>query len=152
MLLGSVNQYFIPWKAVWNGNSISTPCRLVFDASQPTSIGLSLNDIVAKGKNRMNKLVGIIIRWGLYRVGFHTDIHKMYNSVRFQEEYCCLQRYIWQDQLDARKLPEENVIKTLIYGIKSSGNQAERAIRETARLSKDTYPEVNEIIFKGYLC
>ena len=27
-------QYFIPWRAVWNGNSVSTPCRLVFDASQ----------------------------------------------------------------------------------------------------------------------
>ena len=101
-----------------------------------------------KERNSINKLVEIIIRWGLYRVGFHTDIHQMYNSVRLQEEYWCLQRYIWQDQLDARKLPEEKVIKTLIYGIKSSGNQAERAIRETARLSKDTYPEVNEIIFK----
>ena len=96
----------------------------------------------------MNKLVEIIIRWGLYKVGFHTDIHKMYNSVRLQEEYWCLRRYIWQDQLDASKLPEEKVIKTLIYGIKSSGDQAERAIRETARLSKDTYPEVNEIILK----
>ena len=52
MLLGSVNQYFIPWRAVWNGNSISTPCRLVFDASQPTSTGLSLNDVVAKGKKQ----------------------------------------------------------------------------------------------------
>ena len=25
---------FIPWRAVWNPNSISTPCRIVFDASQ----------------------------------------------------------------------------------------------------------------------
>ena len=23
---------FIPWRAVWNGNSVSTPCRLVFDS------------------------------------------------------------------------------------------------------------------------
>ena len=32
-------QNFIPWRAVWNGNSISTSCRLVFDASQPTASG-----------------------------------------------------------------------------------------------------------------
>ena len=30
-------QNFIPWRVVWNGNSTSTPCRLVFDASQPTA-------------------------------------------------------------------------------------------------------------------
>ena len=33
--LRSEIQNFFPWRAVWHGNSISTPCRLVFDASQP---------------------------------------------------------------------------------------------------------------------
>jgi hypothetical protein len=36
-------KYFIPWRAVWKSNSVSTPCRIVFDASQATSSGLSLN-------------------------------------------------------------------------------------------------------------
>ena len=31
--------YYIPWRAVWKGNSVSTPCRIVFDASQATSSG-----------------------------------------------------------------------------------------------------------------
>ena len=35
---------------------MSTPCRLAFDASQPTSSGASLNDLLKKGKNNMNKL------------------------------------------------------------------------------------------------
>ena len=34
--------YFIPWRSVWNMNSISTSCRLVYDASQTTSTGVSL--------------------------------------------------------------------------------------------------------------
>ena len=34
MLRRSEIQNFIPWRAVWNGNFISTPCRLVFDTSQ----------------------------------------------------------------------------------------------------------------------
>ena len=55
-------QYFIPWRAVWNTNSLSTPCRLVFDASQVTDSGYSLNSILAKGRNNMNKLVEILIR------------------------------------------------------------------------------------------
>ena len=36
---GSKVQYFIPWRAVWNTNSLSSPCRLVFDASLVTSSG-----------------------------------------------------------------------------------------------------------------
>ena len=32
--------YFLPWVAVWNSNSVSTPCRPVFDASHPTSTRL----------------------------------------------------------------------------------------------------------------
>ena len=146
MLRNNPIQNFIPWRAVWNGNSISTPCRIVFDASQPTSSGVSLNDILAKGKNNMNKLVEIVIRWSSHKAAFHTDIKKMYNSVQLREEHWCLQRYIWQNELDKGKLPEEKVIKTLIYGIRSSGNQSERGLRQTAKLSAEEYPEVNQIV------
>ena len=44
------------------------------------------------------------------------------------------------------KLPKEKVIMTLIYGVKSSGNQAERALRETAKLSKDDKPKAKEVL------
>ena len=56
-------QNFLPWRVAWKSSSISTPCRPVFDASMPTESGISLNDIVAKGRNNMNKMVEIDIRW-----------------------------------------------------------------------------------------
>ena len=34
-------QNFIAWRAMWKPSSVSTPCRIVFDASQPT-IGILL--------------------------------------------------------------------------------------------------------------
>ena len=116
-------QNFIPWRAVWKTNSLSTPCRLVFDASQPTSSGYSLNSILAKGRNSMNKLVEIMIRWYSQKVGFHTDVKKMYNTIKLRQEDWCFQRYLWQDQLDHQNNPEEKLIKTLIYGVRSSGNK-----------------------------
>ena len=64
----------------------------------------------------------------------HTDVKKMYNAVRLREEDWCLQCYIWQSELDSRKLPEEKVIKTLIYGIKSSGNQVQALLKTVAAL------------------
>ncbi|MEM7375647.1 MAG: hypothetical protein AAF587_44050, partial [Bacteroidota bacterium] len=138
----------IPWRAVWKENSLSTPCRVVFDASMPTKSGYSLNDLLAKGRNNMNRLVDIFVRWRAHKVAFHTDVQKMYNSVRLHPTHWGLQRYLWQESLDPSQPPEEKVIKTLIYGVKSSGNQAERGLRETARLLKDQYPAIHQIITK----
>ena len=62
ILIANPIRNFILWRAVWNRNSVSTPCRLVFDTSQPTSSGASPNAILTKGKNKMNKLVEIVTR------------------------------------------------------------------------------------------
>ena len=86
-------QNFIPWRAVLNGNSISTPCSLVFDASQHAALGWSLN-ILAKGKNSMNKLVEIVICWSIHKIGYRTDIKKRYNSVKLVQDDWCLQQYM----------------------------------------------------------
>ena len=82
MLASNPIQNYIPWRAVWKVSSLSTPCRVVVDASMPTSSGHFLNDILAKGRNNMNKLLEIFLRWRGHRIAFHTDIQKMYNSVR----------------------------------------------------------------------
>ena len=89
MLAKNPIQNFIPWRAVWHDNLISTPCRLVFDVSQPTASGTSLSDILAKGKNNMNKLVEIVIHWSTHKTGSHTDVKKMYSTVQLQEEHWC---------------------------------------------------------------
>ena len=140
--------YFLPWRAVWNSNSVSTPCRPVYDASHPTSTGLSLNDLLAKGRNNMNKLLEIVIRWTIRRCAYHTDLQNMYNRVTLDPKHWCYQLYHFQENLDPEKEPKIKVIKTLIYGVKSSGNQAERGLRETADLQKDKYPRQNEVISK----
>lgn len=108
-------QNFIPWRAVWKNSSVSTPCRIVFDASQVTSSGFSLNDLLAKGRNNMNKLQEILIKWTIHKVALHTDVKKMYNTVKLREQDWCFQRYIWEKDLDSTKIPEEKVVKTLIY-------------------------------------
>ena len=146
MLRSSPVKNFIPWRAVWKLSSLSTPCRIVFDASQQTPSGFSLNDILAKGTNNLNKLQEMLIRWSIHRIGLHSDVSKMYNTVKLDPSHWTLQRYVWQDELDPLKLPQEKVIKTLIYGIRSSGNQAERGLRKVAELHKDQYPEASRIL------
>ena len=72
----------------------------------------------------------------------------MYNTIKLDEKDWCIQRYIWQKDLDPSKIPEEKVVKSLIYGVRPSRNQAEYGLREVARLSRDEFPEVNNIIQK----
>ena len=139
-------QNFIPWRTVWNEKSVSTPCRLVFDASHITKTGVSLNSLLAKGVNSMNKLVEILIRWTTHKFAFHTDIQKMYNAVRLQSSHWRYQMYLWRDDLDVERPPRQKVIKTLIYGVRSSGNLAERGLRQTAELIKSEFPRACEII------
>ena len=94
----------------------------------------------------MNYLLQIFIRWLTRRCGFHTDVQKMYNSVRLAKEHRCYQLCLYHPDLTPGSKPITYVIDTLIYGVKSSGNQAERAIREIARLSSEDFPRQNEIV------
>ena len=143
ILQNSPVKNFFPWRAVWKESSLSTPCRLIFDASQPTDSGFSLNDILPKGQNNMNKLVEVFLRWRSNNFAFHTDIRKMYNTIKLLPNDWCFQRYLWQENLDANKPVEEKVIKTMIYGVKASANISECGLRKTANLSKCEFPRVH---------
>ena len=146
MLQENPIKYFVPWYVVWKRNSISTPCRVGFDASQAASSGYSLNDVLTKDRDNLNKVQEILIRWSMHRVAVNTDISKMYNTVRLNQSDWCYQRYIWDPDLDPSRIPEKKVIRTLIYGVRSSGKQAEYGLRKIAELSQNTYPEVNHIL------
>ena len=132
--------YFLPWRFVTNENSVSTPIRLVFDASSVTKSGFSLNDILAKGINSMNSMLEITVRFRCAVVALHTDVKMMYNVIKLKPEHWTFQRYLWDNDLDLTRQPKDKVIKTLIYGVKSSGNQAQCGLRLTAEAQQDKFP------------
>ncbi|XP_066920191.1 uncharacterized protein [Clytia hemisphaerica] len=70
----------------------------------------------------------------------------MYNTIQLDQSQWSYQRYIWNKDLNPESIPEEKVIKTLIYGVRSSGNQAVYGLRKVGHLSKEEYPDVNQTI------
>ena len=118
MLKNSKIQHYISWLIAWKLSSVSSPCRPVFNASQPTATGKSLNDILAKGRNNMNKLQEVFIRWTMHIIAFHSDLKTWYNSVDLRKEDWCYQRYLWEETLNPNNPPEPKVITSLIYGVK----------------------------------
>ena len=141
-----VGEYFIPWRMVENENSITTPVRVVFDASSVSRSGYSLNDVLAKGMNSMNSMLSIFLMRRCYKFAVHTDVTKMYNVVRLKPEHWTYQRYKWHETLDPDEVPLDKFILSLIYGVKPSGNQAQVGLRETARRQQEDYPEAADAI------
>ena len=70
----------------------------------------------------------------------------MYNTIRLVPEHWCYQLFLWDDELTYDSNPLINVIMTLIYGVRTSGNQANCALRETTKVYKEEYPRQNEVI------
>ena len=97
----------------------------------------------------MNKLQEVFIGWTIYRSAFHTDIIKMYSTILIRREHWVFQQYLWENSLDPAKQCQEKVIKTIIYGVCWSGNQAERKLRMTTEISRSRYPQIYEIISRG---
>ena len=144
-IMQSAVKYVIPWRVVFS-DSVSTPVRTVFDASSKTASGNSLNDLLPKGTNNMNSLLEILLRWSIQRYGYHTDVRKMYNSVRMNKDFWKYQLYWWSDTLTRGEEARLKFINSVIYGIKCSGNQAERALRLAVELQREKYPMAYDIV------
>ena len=152
ILIACLQVYFLPWTFVFNENSVTTPMRIVFNASAVTKSGYSLNDLLAKGIKSLNPLQQIFIAFRCRIIAIHTDLKKMYNTIKLRPEHWTYQRYWWHPTLDPNEPPEPKTVKTIIYGVTSSGNQAEYALRETARLQAEKYPEAaNSLINDTYM-
>ena len=150
--------YFIPWRTVYNDGSLSTPCRLVFDASSKTPGGESLNGVLAKGQNRLAKLQHLLMRFRLGKEAVTADISMAYNGTKLRPEHLKFQKYLWRKDLNPANPTEVRFVATLIYGVKPSGQQCQVALEKLAdyfqangecmdgacALKDDTY--VNDII------
>ena len=69
----------------------------------------------------------------------------MYNTIYLDSKYWRYQHF-WDGELKVGIAPRIKVIKTNIYGIRSSGNLAECALRRTAELTKSEYPLAHDVI------
>ena len=142
--------HFIPWRSVWNSNSMTTQCRVVFDLSAVTETGLSLNDITPKGINQINNLVVVFTRWRMGLECMHTDITAMYPTLQVEPEYWGLQKYLWSEGLEPGVEPVIKVFMRVIFGGKSSGNLAIGGVRKIAftEFVKKHFPRAVKVLLE----
>ena len=109
---------YIPWNRVFK-DSISTPCRVVLNASHRVGKGKSLNQICAKGNININ-MDPLVINFLKDNNLLSLDLSKAYNSIALSPEHYHLQCIFFEPSLDPRKEPLTMVLVSMTYGISSS--------------------------------
>ena len=136
--------YYIPHHEVLKPNSKSTLVRIVFNSSA-RYMGHMLNDYWAKGPHLLNDLLGVLIWFREYNIAMIGDIKKMYHTVKIKPIEQHTHRFLWRD-MDTGRPPDMYVIQRVSFGDKPSGTIATVALRKTAEMGADRYPEAAQVI------
>ena len=127
--------YYVPWGLVEKKDSVSTPVRMVFDASSKTPGGPSLNDSLMKGTNKLALIPKLVTTFRLGREALAFDISQCYNQTKLAVEDYRFQKFLWKDDLDPEAPLTVWIMRTAIYGVRPAGNLSQAAINLLADLS-----------------
>jgi len=141
-------QYYLPHHCVVKETSVTTKLRVVFDASNKTTSGVSLNDALMVGPVLQQDIFAILSRFRRFKYTLTADIAKMYRQILVTEEQTPLQRIVWRDK------PTEEIktyeLSTLTYGTAPASFLATRAIQELADLEENSFPKGVEIARRDF--
>ena len=139
--------HYISHHEVLKPDSKSTPVRIVFNSSAKY-MGHVLNEYWAKGPDLLNNILGVLLRFREYEVAFIGDIKKMYHTVATNVLDQHTHRFLWRD-METTKEPDIYVIQRVSFGDKPSGAIATVALRKTAEMGKDQFPEASQVILNN---
>lgn len=142
------NSLYLPHHAVIKESSSTTKLRVVFDGSNKTSSGISLNDKLAVGPTIQDDIIAIMLRYRSYEIVIKGDIEKMYRQVLVSPLDQDYQRIMWRSDQNAEF--QHYRLQTVTYGTASAPFLATRAIKQLAEDTKQQYPETSEIIGRDF--
>lgn len=89
-------EYFMPHHGVLRNDSLTTKLRVVFNASSPSSNGISLNNLQYIGPVLQDELFSIILRFRQNRYVVSADCKMMYRQILVEPEQRSLQKIFWR--------------------------------------------------------
>ncbi|XP_059221682.1 uncharacterized protein LOC131996219 [Stomoxys calcitrans] len=142
--MGSASHYYLPHHAVIKPESTTTKVRVVFNASSPSSNGVSLNDTLHTGPVLQSDLTVLILKWRFFRYVFNADIQKMYRQIRVHPNHTPFQRVLF------RRDPSDDVqdfeLKTVTFGVNCAPYLAIRTLFQLADDVQSSHPIASEIL------
>ena len=130
--------WYIPHHGVYHPHKPGK-IRVVFDCSAKF-MGLSLNDMLDKGPDLTNSLVGVLTRFREDRVAVMADIEAMLYQVRVPDRDTSFLRFLWWDDGNMAREVQEYQMLVHLFGAISSPACANFALRRTAEDNKSYFP------------
>ena len=140
--------FYIAHHEVYNSNSKSTPVGIVFNSSQKFRGHAFLNEYYTKGPDLLNNLLGVILRFREPSYGMIGDLKKMFHSIKIPIIDQMTHRFRWRD-MDITRGPDEYVMTVVNMGDKPPGPMAMTALRKTAEMGRNRYPEAAKAILEN---
>ncbi|XP_058987179.1 uncharacterized protein LOC131806656 [Musca domestica] len=137
---------YLPHHPVINLAKQTTKLRVVFNASNKTSNGQSLNDILHIGPTLQQDLVLLILRWRIFKFVFNSDITQMYRQVRVDSKHSPLQRILYRNSTTKQVLDYE--LQTVTFGVNCAPYLAIRTLLQLADDTESEFPLAAHILRK----
>lgn len=143
-----INSYYLPHHAVIKPDSLTTKLRVVFNASQASSNGISLNEVLYPGPTLQTDIALLVLKWRFYKYVFNSDIEKMYRQILVHPDHTPFQRILF------RETPHQDVtdfeLKTVTFGVNCAPYLAIRTLRHLAEEVKDSHPLASKILTQDF--
>jgi hypothetical protein len=101
--------------------------RRVLDAAAK-SHGTSLNDLLRRGPNNLESLIGVLTRWRVGELAVSADIAEMFSQIKLRKEDQYLTAFLWSAKPDEQ--PEVYVNTRHVFGAKCSPAIASFCVEE----------------------
>lgn len=136
--------FYMPHHAVIKENSTTTKLRTVFNASSPSSTGISLNDCLLVGPTVQNDLFTVLCRFRTHQVALTADLEKMYRQIKVKKPNQALQRILWRN---SPSHPMQCIqLTTVTYGTASASFLATRTLAQLVKDEGNNYPAASRAI------
>lgn len=145
---GENQVYYLPHHAVFKDTSVTTKCRVVFNASAPSDNGVSLNDTLMVGPKLQKLLFEILLKYRQHRVALVADIAKMYRMIWVNKKHQDLQRILWR--FSSEDPIEEYTLLTVTYGTAPASFLAVRCLNELGLQAKGNLTEASRAILEDF--
>ncbi|XP_055589056.1 uncharacterized protein LOC129741357 [Uranotaenia lowii] len=143
-----VLRYFLPHHHVLKPESTTTKLRVVFDASCPTTSGVSLNDGLMVGPIVQDDLITIVTRFRLHKFAIVADIAKMYRMINLAESDQRYQCILWRN--DSSEPLRTYKLTTVTYGTASAPFLATRCLQKLSEDGEQSHPLAAKILRKDF--
>ena len=125
----------------------SDKIRVVFNASQKSSTGISLNSMLHTGPKLQEDVIIIITRWSFLPFAFTCDVVKMFRQFLVHIEDADWQRILWRRSTDS---PIEIYrLLTVTYGTACAPFIANACMLQLAEDEQTTFPEGAKVLQEG---